>query len=1084
MNHFVFTFLLIVFFIPFNFCSLSAQNKIINGPSGSGQFGKTVTVLPNGNYVVTDPLFDNSLTDVGAVYLYNGATHALISTLTGSTANDQVGSGGISILTNGNYVVRSVNWDNGAIANAGAVTWGNGTTGVVGVVSASNSLVGSVTNDQIGFNGITVLSNGNYVIGSPNWDNGAIANAGAVTWGNGTTGSVGVVSASNSLIGSSANDQIGSSTITVLSNANYVVRSLDWDNGAIADAGAVTWCDGTTGKVGVVSASNSLVGSVTNDQIGFNGITVLSNGNYVIGCPNWDNGAIANAGAVTWCNGTTGRVGPVNASNSLVGSSANDAIGGSGITALTNGNYVVSSRNWDNGAIAQAGAVTWGNGTTGIVGTVSASNSLIGSAASDLIGNNGITALSNGNYVVTSNSWDNGAIVDAGAVTWGNGTIGIVGAVSASNSLVGSSANDAFGGGAITALTNGNYVVTRPFWDNGAIADAGAVTWGNGTTGRVGPVSASNSLVGSSANDAIGSNGIAALSNGNYVVRSLNWDNGAIGNAGAATWCDGSTGRVGTVSASNSLVGTSANDQIGNYVIAALSNGNYVVRSPSWDNGAIADAGAVTWGNGTTGIVGAISASNSLVGSSANDNTGNGGITALTNGNYVVGSPNWDNGVIANAGAVTWGNGTTGSVGIVSASNSLVGSSASDLIGSNGITALSNGNYVVTSNSWDNGVIANAGAVTWGNGTTGRVGAVSASNSLVGSQANDQIGNNGVTALTNGNYVVGSSFWDNGAFINAGAITIAADNAEIIGTINNCNSVLGSAANPSITLFSAFDSAFNYLIVSKPSENKIVIRSFSFNFNFNQTICANQSFLWNGIARNTSGAFKDTFTSFSGCDSVVSLNLTVKPTSSSSINQTICANQSFLWNGIARNTSGAFKDTFTSFNGCDSVVTLNLTVTPLPSKLTNTTGNTITAAQAGATYQWINCATNTIIAEANAESFTPSFNGSFKVVVTQTNCSDTSACVPINSVGLNQNNLSQQVRIYPNPARESLTISLSDEDFHASIVLLSLDGKKILTYYLNQKINTLPISHLVPGFYLYEISFRGNIEKGKLLIQE
>ena len=47
-----------------------------------------------------------------------------------------VGNGGVVALTNGNYVVRSPNWDNGAVINAGAATWRSGTSGVSGVVSA------------------------------------------------------------------------------------------------------------------------------------------------------------------------------------------------------------------------------------------------------------------------------------------------------------------------------------------------------------------------------------------------------------------------------------------------------------------------------------------------------------------------------------------------------------------------------------------------------------------------------------------------------------------------------------------------------------------------------------------------------------------------------------------------------------------------------------------------------------------------------------------------------------------------------------------------------------------------------------
>ena len=71
---------------------LASGQTDISGPAGSGQFGASVLALPSGNIVVTDPLYDSGeVTNAGAVYLYNGATGALISTLTGSNNNDQVG---------------------------------------------------------------------------------------------------------------------------------------------------------------------------------------------------------------------------------------------------------------------------------------------------------------------------------------------------------------------------------------------------------------------------------------------------------------------------------------------------------------------------------------------------------------------------------------------------------------------------------------------------------------------------------------------------------------------------------------------------------------------------------------------------------------------------------------------------------------------------------------------------------------------------------------------------------------------------------------------------------------------------------
>ena len=63
----------------------------------------------------------------------------LITTLTGSQPGDFVGTGGVTALTNGNYVVISPYWGNGAVDDVGAVTWGNGTTGISGPVSPANS---------------------------------------------------------------------------------------------------------------------------------------------------------------------------------------------------------------------------------------------------------------------------------------------------------------------------------------------------------------------------------------------------------------------------------------------------------------------------------------------------------------------------------------------------------------------------------------------------------------------------------------------------------------------------------------------------------------------------------------------------------------------------------------------------------------------------------------------------------------------------------------------------------------------------------------------------------------------------------
>ena len=653
----------------------------------------------------------------------------------------------VAVLPNGNIVVT----DPWAMSRKGAVYLYTPAGTLI------SSFTGSVAGDSVG-GGLVVLKNGNFVVCSVEWANGAAAEAGAVTWVDGAKGLSGVVSDKNSLVGSSAGDNVGLAgdleflrghqCVTELSNGNYVVNSMRWSNGAAAAAGAVTWANGNTGVSGAVSAANSLVGSHAGDNVGIGGVIALDNGNYVVDSFTWANGAAMYAGAVTWANGNGGISGPVSAGNSLVGTRERDYVGGGcsgcppgqyaptfgGVTALNNGNYVVASPNWANGDVASAGAATWVNGATGLSGAVSATNSLVGTTSGDNVGLDGVVALRNGNYVVVSSSWVNAGAQYAGAVTWGNGSLGVSGAVSPANSLVGTGYLDEVGLPGVTALSNGNYVAASGNWNNGGQIDAGfgAATWADGSVGISGVVSAGNSLVGGQLRDRVAASGVTALTNGNYVVGSSNWSNGSASHVGAATWAKGDVKSSGLVSTANSLVGGKPLDGVGARV-TALTNGNYVVVSYGWSNGEVKQAGATTWANGNTGFAGTVSVANSLVGTYTQDSVGSGGVTALSNGNYVVASPFWNDGTEQkHSGAVTWASGSTRAAGPVSSSNSLVGTMYSDYVGENGVTALDNGNYVVASLGWNNGTSYMAGAVSLGSGTRGLTGALTSANSVLG----------------------------------------------------------------------------------------------------------------------------------------------------------------------------------------------------------------------------------------------------------------------------------------------------------------------------------------------------------------
>ena len=81
------------------------------------------------------------------------------------------------------------------------MTWGSETTGVTGMISTANSLLGKHISDHVGSGGIVLLPNGDYLVQSPFLP----ISAGAVTWGDEATGVDGFVSSSNSITGGMAN---------------------------------------------------------------------------------------------------------------------------------------------------------------------------------------------------------------------------------------------------------------------------------------------------------------------------------------------------------------------------------------------------------------------------------------------------------------------------------------------------------------------------------------------------------------------------------------------------------------------------------------------------------------------------------------------------------------------------------------------------------------------------------------------------------------------------------------------------------------------------------------------------------------
>jgi hypothetical protein len=92
------------------------------------------------------------------------------------------------------------------------------------------------------------------------------------------------------------------------------------------------------------------------------------------------------------------------------------------------------------------------------------------------------------------------------------------------------------------------------------------------------------------------------------------------------------------------------------------------------------------------------------------------------------------------------------------------------------------------------------------------------------------------------------------------------------------------------------------------------------------TQCKNYKWAANGQTYTQSGVYTATLKTVNGCDSVVTLNLTILPTSIKTENATACV--SYTWNGKTYSKSGTYWFTGKNSLGCDSIVKLVLTITP------------------------------------------------------------------------------------------------------------------------------------------------------------
>jgi hypothetical protein len=206
------------------------------------------------------------------------------------------------------------------------------------------------------------------------------------------------------------------------------------------------------------------------------------------------------------------------------------------------------------------------------------------------------------------------------------------------------------------------------------------------------------------------------------------------------------------------------------------------------------------------------------------------------------------------------------------------------------------------------------------------------------------------------------------------------------------------------------------------------------------SICSGESVVLSGNGANTyswsngiqngqafvptvTGVYTVTGTNSFGCIDSDVVNVFVNSSSTSNLTEVACI--SYILNGQTYTQSGIYSQIIPNAFGCDSMITLNLTLNlppAIPVVSTTSSGELFTISEPNTSYQWIFCGSGLAIANETDTMYVPNLNGQFAVTAINSCGSTTSDCITIDNVGIDGIEVNL-IGLYPNPTVGSVYLS-------------------------------------------------------------
>ncbi|MBL0316658.1 MAG: T9SS type A sorting domain-containing protein [Flavobacteriales bacterium] len=225
------------------------------------------------------------------------------------------------------------------------------------------------------------------------------------------------------------------------------------------------------------------------------------------------------------------------------------------------------------------------------------------------------------------------------------------------------------------------------------------------------------------------------------------------------------------------------------------------------------------------------------------------------------------------------------------------------------------------------------------------------------------------------------------------------------------------------------------------------------------------SYELNGFVYTNTGVYEQVLTASGGCDSILTLELTVLPPTFSNVN--LYTTDVITYNGIDYSAEGNYTQVMENSAGCDSTIYIYVDI--MQSNFTPTASNgTLTSPQNGTGFQWIDCGNNnTPIPGATNSAYTPTQTGSYAVVVYGNNGNVTSDCIEVIVNSTENLDAAMQVMVYPNPCHDYVSVEWNGSTVY-DIVITDALGAICYTQTMNSGLVKLPTSELPAGVYFIQ----------------